>query len=71
MGLDRLADHHGARAEVITSMDISCLLQLEGLATRNGFDFRMMHIAELLASSLGGATGEATERGKIPAHGPR
>jgi L-lactate dehydrogenase complex protein LldE len=71
MGLDRLADHQGARAEVITSMDISCLLQLEGLAARNGFNFRMMHIAELLASSLGHSTSNATEGGKLPAHGPR
>lgn len=71
MGLDRLADHQGAGAEVITSMDISCLFQLEGLAARNGFDFRMMHIAEVLASSLGNSTGNDTKKGNILANGPR
>lgn len=52
MGLDRLADHRGAGARVIASTDISCLLHLEGLAKKNGFDFRTMHVAEILAASL-------------------
>jgi L-lactate dehydrogenase complex protein LldE len=71
MGLDRLADHQGARAEIITSMDISCLLHLDGLAVRNGFRFRMMHIAEVIASSLGHSTGNPAEKGDVLANGPR
>jgi L-lactate dehydrogenase complex protein LldE len=55
MGLDRLADHRLAGSEIITSTDISCLFQLQGLAAKSGsagFEFRMLHIAELLAESL-------------------
>ena len=53
MGLDRLADHQTAGARVITSTDISCLLHLDGLAQKKGLDLRTMHVAEILASSLG------------------
>jgi L-lactate dehydrogenase complex protein LldE len=67
MGLDRLADHQAARAEVITSMDTSCLLHLDGLARKNGFHFRTMHVAEILAISLGHAT-EAREAAKRADH---
>jgi len=52
MGLDRLADHRLAGSKVIASTDVSCLFQLDGLARKAGFDFRTMHIAELLAESL-------------------
>lgn len=49
MGVDRLADHERAGAEVVTSTDISCLLHLEGLAKRRESSLRMRHVAELLA----------------------
>jgi L-lactate dehydrogenase complex protein LldE len=49
MGLDRLADHERAGAEVVTSTDLSCLLHLEGLARRRGLSLRALHLAELLA----------------------
>lgn len=52
MGLDRLSDHRRARAEVITSTDVSCLLHLEGLARKRGIPMRLMHVAEILAASL-------------------
>jgi L-lactate dehydrogenase complex protein LldE len=80
MGLDRLADHRAARAEVITSMDTSCLLHLDGLARKNGFHFRTMHIAEILAIGLGNAAeapeaekaaDPVLERGDARADGPR
>jgi L-lactate dehydrogenase complex protein LldE len=72
MGLDRLADHQGAGADVITSTDISCLLHLDGLAQKNGFGFRTMHVAEVLASSLGQvAKGNVVEKGNGLADGPR
>jgi L-lactate dehydrogenase complex protein LldE len=48
MGLDRLADHQGSQADVIASTDASCLMHLEGLATKRGMPFRMMHVAEIL-----------------------
>jgi L-lactate dehydrogenase complex protein LldE len=49
MGLDRLADHQRAGAEVVTSTDVSCLLHLEGLARRRSLPLRTLHVAELLA----------------------
>ncbi len=49
MALDRLADHAAARAEVVTSTDISCLLHLEGVARRRGLPLRVLHVAEILA----------------------
>jgi L-lactate dehydrogenase complex protein LldE len=49
MGLDRLADHARAGAEVVTSTDASCLLHLEALARRRGQPLRALHVAELLA----------------------
>lgn len=72
MGLDRLADHQGAGASVITSTDISCLLHLDGLAQKNGFDLRTMHVAEVLASSLRNVgTSDLAERGNELANGSR
>ncbi len=50
MALDRLADQLAARAEVVTSTDISCLLQLEGVARRRKLPLRMLHVAEILAA---------------------
>jgi L-lactate dehydrogenase complex protein LldE len=55
MGEDRLRDHDRAGAEVIASVDMSCLLHLGGLLTRRGGGMRVMHVAEILAAS-----GEAT-----------
>jgi L-lactate dehydrogenase complex protein LldE len=49
MGLDRLAAHEAAGAEVLTSVDASCLLHLRGLAERRGSRLRAMHVAEILA----------------------
>jgi L-lactate dehydrogenase complex protein LldE len=49
MGLDRLAAHERAGAQVVTSVDAGCLLQLRGLAERRGSALRMMHVAEILA----------------------
>ena len=72
MGLDRLADHRGAGAEVIASTDTSCLLHLEGLAKKNRFDVRTMHVAEILASSLANDSEQrVADTGDGLAHGPR
>jgi L-lactate dehydrogenase complex protein LldE len=51
MALDRLADHLAARADVITSTDISCLIHLEGVARRRKLPLRVLHVAEILAGS--------------------
>jgi L-lactate dehydrogenase complex protein LldE len=86
MGLDRLADHRVAGSRVITSTDVSCLFQLDGLARKSGFEVRTMHIAELLAESLAassnrgdvldptttrGTPGETGSAGKERTDGPR
>lgn len=69
MGLDRLADHRAAGADVIASSDVSCLLHLDGLARKEGFALRTMHVAEVLASSLCAVSEGADSGGD--ADGPR
>jgi L-lactate dehydrogenase complex protein LldE len=49
MGIDRVCDHQAAGAEIVTSTDTSCLMQLDGVASRRGSPLRFVHIAELLA----------------------
>ncbi len=49
MGLDRIADHQQAGAQVLTANDMSCLMHLEGLIRRRKIPLRVMHIAEILA----------------------
>ena len=51
MGNDRLADHEGAGAEIITGTDMSCLMHLDGLIRRARKPLRVMHVAEVLAES--------------------
>lgn len=51
MGLDRLADQAQAGAEVVTSTDVSCLLQLESLARLRTSPLVFRHVAELLADA--------------------
>jgi len=50
MGRDRLDDHLRAGAEVITGVDASCLMHLEGLLRRAPapLPVRLMHVAEVL-----------------------
>ena len=52
MGLDRLADHERAGAEIVASTDVSCLLQLEGLAKKRGSPLEFLHVAEILARGV-------------------
>ena len=49
MGRDRLGDHEAAGAEVLTAVDASCLMHLDGLAERRRAPLRVMHVAEILA----------------------
>lgn len=48
MGKDRLADQAQAGAEVITGVDMSCLMHLEGLARREGRKVEFLHVAQVL-----------------------
>lgn len=52
MGKDRILDHLNSDVEVITGADHSCLMHLEGLINRNKQPLKVMHIAEILNSSL-------------------
>lgn len=49
MGVDRVADHMNAGAEVMTATDTSCLMHMEGIIRRRGLPLRTMHIAQILA----------------------
>ncbi len=48
MGKDKLADLERAGAEVVTGVDVSCLMHLEGLARRERRPMKFMHVAEVL-----------------------
>jgi L-lactate dehydrogenase complex protein LldE len=48
MGRDRIADHAQAGAEILTGVDMSCLMHMEGLLRRTGVPLRVMHVAEVL-----------------------
>jgi L-lactate dehydrogenase complex protein LldE len=49
MGLGRLADHERGGAQVLTSVDSSCLAQLASLMKPRGQAIPVMHVAEILA----------------------
>ncbi len=53
MGKDRIADHERAGAEVVTGVDMSCLMHLDGLIRRERRPLRVMHVAEVLAEAEG------------------
>jgi L-lactate dehydrogenase complex protein LldE len=48
MGKDRVADHISNDAEYITSVDLSCLMHMEGILKRQGSKVKVIHIAEIL-----------------------
>lgn len=52
MGRDRIRDHMAHGAEVITSADMSCLMHLGGLLSREAPHIKVMHIAEILNASM-------------------
>lgn len=49
MGLDRIHDHEQAGAEIVTAGDMSCLMHMYGLITRQKKPLKVMHVAEILA----------------------
>ncbi|MGC4050551.1 MAG: (Fe-S)-binding protein [Paludibaculum sp.] len=48
MGHDRIRDHEQAGAEVIAGFDMSCLMHLEGLLTRDKKPMQVLHVAQIL-----------------------
>ncbi|GAO42489.1 (Fe-S)-binding protein [Flavihumibacter petaseus] len=50
MGKDRIREHEEKDVEVITAVDMSCLMHLEGILKRNGSKVQVKHIAEILNS---------------------
>ncbi|MFT3981941.1 MAG: (Fe-S)-binding protein [Ferruginibacter sp.] len=50
MGKDRIADHEKNNVEVITGVDMSCLMHLEGILRRKKSSIQVKHIAEILLS---------------------
>ncbi|HET9626717.1 MAG TPA: (Fe-S)-binding protein [Kofleriaceae bacterium] len=51
MGKDRIADHERAGAEIMTAVDMSCLMHLDGLIRRDRRPLKVMHVAEILAAA--------------------
>jgi L-lactate dehydrogenase complex protein LldE len=51
MGQDKVADVRATGAEVLTSADTSCLMHIGGLLSREGSPIRVLHLAEILAST--------------------
>jgi L-lactate dehydrogenase complex protein LldE len=51
MGRDRIADHERGGAEIVTSVDMSCLMHLGGLIQRQRGALQVMHVAEIFAAA--------------------
>ena len=52
MGQDRIKDHEGQQVDYIAGFDMSCLMHLEGILKREKSRIKIIHIAEILNSSL-------------------
>mgnify|MGYP006148189745 FL=1 len=52
MGKDRLEDHIQHQTQIITGGDMSCIMHLQGIATRNGQKMKFMHLAEILNQAI-------------------
>ncbi len=49
MGKDRIEDHLDSKAQIMTGADMSCLMHMDGIITRDGNPIKVMHIVEILA----------------------
>ncbi len=49
MGKDRINDHINSGAVVMTGVDMSCLMHMEGLINRDNNPIKVMHITQILA----------------------
>ncbi|MFM2359671.1 MAG: hypothetical protein RLY16_1664 [Bacteroidota bacterium] len=52
MGKDCIQKHLANQVEIITANDMSCLMHLEGLISRNKYPIKVMHIVEILNQAL-------------------
>ncbi len=52
MGKDRLEDHIQHQTEIVTGGDMSCIMHLQGIATRNQQPLKFLHIAEILNQAI-------------------
>ncbi|NBB28966.1 (Fe-S)-binding protein [Cellulophaga sp. BC115SP] len=52
MGQDRVKDHEDKNVEFITGGDMSCLMHLEGILRRQQSPVKVIHIAEILNSTV-------------------
>ncbi|MGZ6080227.1 MAG: (Fe-S)-binding protein [Myxococcaceae bacterium] len=55
MGRDRVADHARAGADVVTAVDMSCLMHLEGVARRGRSPLQFLHVAQVFDAAMSGA----------------
>ena len=49
MGKDRIKDHIDSGAQIMTGVDMSCLMHMEGLINRDNQAIKVMHITQILA----------------------
>jgi L-lactate dehydrogenase complex protein LldE len=52
MGKDRLIEHEQNEIEILTGVDVSCLMHLEGILKRRNGGIKVMHLAEILDSKI-------------------
>ncbi len=52
MGNDKVKRHMDTGAEFITGSDSSCLMHMQGVAGKNHYPIKFMHVAEILAAGL-------------------
>jgi L-lactate dehydrogenase complex protein LldE len=52
MGKDRLEDHISRHVEILTGGDMSCIMHMQGIASRNNQNIQFRHIAEILNEAL-------------------
>ncbi|MDF9714986.1 (Fe-S)-binding protein [Nocardioides sp. ChNu-99] len=71
MGADKARHVRSTNAEVLVAGDNSCLLHIGGMLSRQQAGVRVVHLAEILASTEAGPTGSATEAGTPAAATPR
>ncbi len=52
MGTDKLKRHMATGAEYVTGPDSSCLMHMQGIASRQRMPIKFIHIAEILSAGL-------------------
>lgn len=52
MGNDKVKAHVATGAEIVTGSDCSCLMHMQGVAARQKYPVKFMHVAEILAAGL-------------------